>query len=364
MPKSITHYYQESGRAGRDGEKADCILFYSYKDKQVLEGMIKKSSTDPYSQSTRRKIDQLYTCLRYCEDDFRCRRTMQLEFFGESFHKSKCRGTCDNCKAGREIEKRDLTEMAKSVLNLLSAIQAQRKNGMGVTLLQLTELFRGSKAKAATKFLNLSRLQGYGDATRFQLKKKQDIDRIAHALIFERILTETSEVSKQGFSTDYVQPGENAAAIRSNRRRFFVDFPKAGASGKENDAPTTPAAGNKRKKSTARKKANSSSTAKKASGRASTGTAASNVIAIDDDSNDEDGLHDDDNDDESTKQDLFAIKNGLLDPRVTNKLAKRIQNVAQMWATEESYCGGKKIYCKLFTRTGISELTPCLPDSQ
>ena len=250
MPKSITHYYQESGRAGRDGEKADCILFYSYKDKQVLEGMIKKSASNPFGQSTRRKIDQLYTCLRYCEDDFRCRRTMQLEFFGESFHRNKCRGTCDNCREGREIDRRDLTEVARVMLTLLSAIQAQkRRSGLGVTLLQLTELFRGSKTKSITKSLpNYANLQGYGHASRYNLKKKPDIDRIAHAMIFERIIVEVSEQNKQGFSSDYVQPGENAEAVRSGQRQFFVEFPKEKAqSGKENN--NTEGASKKRKKS-------------------------------------------------------------------------------------------------------------------
>ena len=73
------------------------ILFYQYKDKKTLEMMIRKGAGQQrYSQATNRKIDQLYTCLRYCEDSFECRRTLQLRFFGEVFDKSKCNKTCDN----------------------------------------------------------------------------------------------------------------------------------------------------------------------------------------------------------------------------------------------------------------------------
>jgi bloom syndrome protein len=172
LPKSITHYYQESGRAGRDGEEADCILYYGYKDKKILENMIVKSSTNPNSESTRRKIDQLYGCVRYCEDEFNCRRTMQLGFFGETFDPAKCKRTCDNCKAEREADERNLTSLAKEFLGLLKKVNEQKK----VTLVQLTDLYRGSKSQSAVKFLDMSRLKKYcGAGSKF---KKFEIDRL------------------------------------------------------------------------------------------------------------------------------------------------------------------------------------------
>lgn len=190
LSKSMETYYQESGRAGRDGLPSECLLFFRSADMPRQSSMVFHENSG---------LQNLYDMVQYCQSKRQCRRSAFFRHFAEPLQ--ECNGMCDSCAFSSEIKEVDASGHSKLLISLVREMQEKDQR---VTMLQLVD-----RVKNKQKQLD------------FELKR-EEMEQLVVQLILDRVLKE--EFQHTAYATNsYVTVGPRANQVMLGKKIIKMD---------------------------------------------------------------------------------------------------------------------------------------------
>jgi ATP-dependent DNA helicase RecQ len=178
MPKDMESYYQEAGRAGRDGNKAECILLFGEGDIATNKYLIEHANSEDDNIDNQYKL--LYKMVDYCKTD-NCLRAYILGYFGESYN-GNC-GNCGNCNSVNS-EKVDCTKQAEVIVNCIKNL----KRAYGISV--IVSILKGGKDKNIVQ----GKLYNTPEYASMNTYSREEISAIIERMLDLKILERTGTV--------------------------------------------------------------------------------------------------------------------------------------------------------------------------
>ena len=212
MPKSIEGYFQETGRAGRDGEPADAWMTYGLADVVQQRRLIEMSEAEPaYKRLSGAKLDAMLALAEAAD----CRRVRLLAYFGEA--SAPC-GNCDNCLAPPELV--DATEPARKLLSTI--YRCEQASGFGFAASHVIDVLRGKTTEKVEKFRH-AEVSTFGIGQEFS---EAEWRLLLRQLVAERIV----EVDYDTYNV--LRLTEASRAVLRGERKVSLRRPSAGSARK------------------------------------------------------------------------------------------------------------------------------------